>query len=60
MEENSCLYVFDGATLRRHGNRIGERPLLYPLDAHEAWDIDDELDWVVVEALYSQREEALR
>ena len=60
MEENSCLYVFDGATLRRRGNRIGERPLLYPLDAHEAWDIDDELDWVVVEALYAQREDALR
>ena len=56
MEENSCLYVFDGATLRRRGNRIGDRPLLFPLDAHEAWDIDDELDWVVVEALYAQRE----
>jgi CMP-N-acetylneuraminic acid synthetase len=59
MEENSCLYVFDGATLQRRGNRIGERPLLYPLDPHEAWDIDDELDWLVVEALYVQRE-ALR
>jgi len=56
MEENSCLYVFDAATLRRRGNRIGERPLLYALEPHEAWDIDDELDWLVVEALYSQRE----
>lgn len=56
MEENSCLYVFDGATLRRRGNRIGERPLLYPLDPHEAWDIDEELDWLVVEALYEKRE----
>jgi CMP-N-acetylneuraminic acid synthetase len=55
MEENSCLYVFDGATLRERGNRIGNRPLLYPLDAHEAWDIDDELDWMIVEALYAQR-----
>jgi CMP-N-acetylneuraminic acid synthetase len=55
MEENSCLYAFDGATLRRRGNRIGERPLLYPLDPHEAWDIDDELDWLVVETLYEQR-----
>jgi CMP-N-acetylneuraminic acid synthetase len=56
MEENSCLYVFDAATLKGRGNRIGERPLLYPLDPHEAWDIDDELDWLVVEALYAQRE----
>jgi CMP-N-acetylneuraminic acid synthetase len=56
MEENSCLYVFDAATLKRRGNRIGERPLLYPLDPHEACDIDDELDWMLVEALYAQRE----
>jgi CMP-N-acetylneuraminic acid synthetase len=56
MEENSCLYVFDAATLRGRGNRIGERPLLYPLDPHEACDIDDELDWLLVEALYAQRE----
>jgi CMP-N-acetylneuraminic acid synthetase len=56
MEENSCLYIFDAATLQRRGNRIGERPLLYPLDPHEACDIDDELDWMLVEALYAQRE----
>ena len=56
MEENSCLYVFDAATLRGRGNRIGERPLLYPLDPHEACDIDDELDWLLVETLYAQRE----
>jgi CMP-N-acetylneuraminic acid synthetase len=56
MEENSCLYVFDAATLQRRGNRIGDRPLLYPLDPHEACDIDDELDWMLVEALYAQRE----
>jgi CMP-N-acetylneuraminic acid synthetase len=56
MEENSCLYVFDAATLQDRGNRIGGRPLLYALDPHEAWDIDDELDWSVVEALYLRRE----
>ena len=56
MEENSCLYAFDADTLRERGNRIGQRPLLYPLDPHEAWDIDDELDWLVVEALLVRRE----
>ena len=56
MEENSCMYVFDAATLQRRGNRIGERPLLYPLDPHEACDIDDELDWLLVETLYAQRD----
>jgi CMP-N-acetylneuraminic acid synthetase len=56
MEENSCLYVFDAPTLRERGNRIGERPLLYVLEPHEACDIDDELDWLMVEALFAQRE----
>lgn len=55
MEENSCLYVFDGDTLRRRGNRIGERPMLYPLAPEEAWDIDEEIDWLVVEALHAAR-----
>lgn len=59
MEENSCLYIFDAATLRERGNRIGERPLLYPLDPHEAWDIDDELDWLIVETLHAQQEAPL-
>lgn len=58
MEENSCLYVFDADTLRRRGNRIGERPLLYPLSPEESWDIDEEIDWTVVEALYSKQEAA--
>lgn len=58
MEENSCLYVFTGETLRFGGNRIGERPLLYPLPPDEAWDIDEEIDWTVVEALYATREAA--
>jgi CMP-N-acetylneuraminic acid synthetase len=56
MEENSCMYLFDAATLRRRGNRIGERPILKPISGAEAWDIDDELDWAVVEALYAARE----
>jgi CMP-N-acetylneuraminic acid synthetase len=51
LEENSCLYIFTGEDLRRRGNRIGERPLLYPIDRAEAWDIDDEVDWLVVESL---------
>jgi CMP-N-acetylneuraminic acid synthetase len=55
-EENSCLYIFSRASLELHGNRIGERPLLYELPREEAWDIDDEIDFAVVEALYRRRE----
>lgn len=53
MEENSCLYVFDAVTLREHGNRIGHSPLLFPIAPEEAWDIDEEVDWRIVEALHS-------
>jgi len=60
MAENSCLYVFDGELLRRRRNRIGERPLLYPLPAEEAWDIDDETGWKIVEALYAARQHGAR
>jgi CMP-N-acetylneuraminic acid synthetase len=55
MMENSCLYVFDRDTLERRRNRIGERPLLYQLNELEAWDIDDETDWSIVELLLSRQ-----
>ena len=54
-EENSCLYLFSRQSLERHGNRIGERPLLFELPRDEAWDIDDELDFQMAEALHRLR-----
>jgi CMP-N-acetylneuraminic acid synthetase len=56
LEENSCLYLFTGPGLTERRNRIGERPLLFPIDPEEAWDIDDELDWRIVELLYAERQ----
>jgi CMP-N-acetylneuraminic acid synthetase len=53
MIENSCLYIFDRPTLERTGRRIGERPMLFAIDPEEAWDIDEESDWRVVEALFA-------
>ena len=54
-EENSCLYLFSRASLERRGNRIGERPILFELPRDEAWDIDEELDFTIAEALYRSR-----
>jgi CMP-N-acetylneuraminic acid synthetase len=54
-EENSCLYLFTGDTLRLRHNRIGERPLLFEIERLEAIDIDEELDFKVAEFLYHQR-----
>jgi len=54
-EENSCLYLFTRSTLERRGNRIGEHPLLYEIDAEEATDIDVEFDFRIAEAIFAQR-----
>jgi CMP-N-acetylneuraminic acid synthetase len=54
-EENSCLYLFTGDTLRGRHNRIGERPLLFEIERLEALDIDEELDFRVAEFLFHQR-----
>ena len=56
-EENSCVYLFTRDSLERHGNRIGERPILFEIPREEAWDIDEEFDFRVVEALSALRSE---
>jgi CMP-N-acetylneuraminic acid synthetase len=50
-EENSCLYIFTRENLARRRNRLGERPLMFEMDAAEAWDIDEELDFSIAEFL---------
>ena len=54
-EENSCLYVFRPEILLARGNRIGERPLMFEIPKEEAFDIDDEIDWRVIEALFARQ-----
>jgi CMP-N-acetylneuraminic acid synthetase len=54
-EENSCLYIFTGENLSQRRNRLGERPLMFEMDAAEAWDIDEELDFLITELLMTQR-----
>lgn len=55
-EENSCIYIFTRKILEGRHNRIGERPLMFEIDRLEAWDIDEELDFLIAEFLYQQRE----
>ena len=54
-EENSCLYMFSRNTLEKQHNRIGVRPLMFEIDAAEAWDIDNETDFRIAEFLYCER-----
>jgi len=53
-EENSCLYLFTRESLVRRKHRIGEHPLLFPVAAEEAWDIDTELDFAICEFLMAR------
>jgi CMP-N-acetylneuraminic acid synthetase len=54
-EENSCLYIFTRENLARRRNRLSERPLMFEIDAAEAWDIDEELDFAIADFLMRQR-----
>jgi CMP-N-acetylneuraminic acid synthetase len=53
-EENSCIYIFTRQILLARRNRLGERPMMFEIDAAEAWDIDEELDFAIVDFLMKQ------
>lgn len=52
--ENSCLYIFTRQTLIERRNRLGERPMLFEINPAEAWDIDNETDFEIVEFLMTR------
>lgn len=54
--ENSCMYLFTRRTLEQRRNRLGERPYMFEIDPAEAWDIDEESTFRVVEILMRERE----
>jgi CMP-N-acetylneuraminic acid synthetase len=54
-EENSCIYIFTRETLMRRRNRLGDRPLMHEIPAAEAWDIDEPLDFEIVDFLMRER-----
>ncbi len=54
-EENSCLYLFTRENLITKQHRIGDCPLMFEIDAAEAWDIDEELDFAITDFLLAQR-----
>jgi CMP-N-acetylneuraminic acid synthetase len=56
-EENSCIYIFTRQTLLERRNRLGERPMMFTVDAAEAWDIDEELDFYITDFLMKTHHE---
>lgn len=51
-EENSCIYIFTGENLKERRNRIGANPLMFEVDAEEAFDIDTMSEFIMAELLY--------
>jgi CMP-N-acetylneuraminic acid synthetase len=54
-EENSCIYIFTRQKLAERNHRIGEAPLMFEIDASEAWDVDEELDFTITELILQSR-----
>lgn len=53
-EENSCIYIFPGASLRERHSRIGNRPYMFEIDRLEAQDIDEEIDFRIADLIFKQ------
>ncbi len=53
--ENSCVYLFTRQTLEVRRNRLGERPLMFEISESEAYDIDEESTFQIVEQLILAR-----
>ena len=54
-EENSCIYIFTRENLIAKQHRISDRPMMFEIDAAEAWDIDEELDFTITDFLIKHR-----
>ncbi len=54
-EENSCIYIFTRANLLAKRHRISDKPLMFEIDADEAWDIDEELDFAICDFLLKRK-----
>ena len=54
-EENSCIYIFNRENLIAKRHRISDRAMMFEIDADEAWDIDEELDFAICDFLLKRR-----
>jgi CMP-N-acetylneuraminic acid synthetase len=59
-QENSCLYMFTRNNLIEYHHRIGRNPLMFEIDADEAWDIDNELDFAICDFLIARNHSSAR
>ena len=50
-EENSCIYIFNAESFGRVKARIGAKPILFEIPKLQSFDIDDQEDWILADAL---------
>ena len=55
-EENSCIYIFNRLNLAAKRHRISDHPLMFEINADEAWDIDEELDFDICDFLMKRKD----
>ena len=55
-EVNSTLFVIDRDLMARHGDRIGDRPILHQVDRKHAFDIDWPDDFTLLQHLLAAEE----
>ena len=56
-EDNSCMYIFKREHLVVRRNRLGDRPMMFEVPPQEAMDIDNEVDFQMVELMMRLRME---
>ncbi len=56
-EENSCIYLFTRQKLAERNHRLGDHPLMFEIDAAEALDIDEELDFTIADLLLQRSQD---
>jgi CMP-N-acetylneuraminic acid synthetase len=54
-EDNANIYLFSRSSFNKTGTRIGLAPYLFEMDSIEAFDIDEENDFKLAEALSQMR-----
>jgi CMP-N-acetylneuraminic acid synthetase len=54
-EENSNIYLFTRESFAKTSARIGAKPMMFPMNATEAIDIDDAESWSLAERLLEVR-----
>jgi CMP-N-acetylneuraminic acid synthetase len=48
-------HIFTRENLLRRHHRIGDKPMMFEMDAEEAWDIDEELDFTITDFLLRRK-----